>query len=251
MNLRVLLALGGIGAAIALSATMPTGEAADPVPVGTEPCTTFSIVACDPDTKEHGVAVASKFLAVGSVVPWAKAGVGAIATQSLANTTFGPKGLELLGGGNDAEATMKLLIEADDGRDNRQVGIVDKDGKAETYTGKKCQDWAGGKTGKNYSCQGNLLAGKAVVNDMADTFEKTKGPLAWRMIAAMEAGEKAGGDKRGKQSAAILIEKPKGGYAGLNDRYVDFRVDDHEKPLEELARILAKKIRRPVEEKKD
>ncbi len=251
MNLRALVGVCLGMASLAALALVPASNAADPVPVGTEPCTTFSIVATDPETKEHGVAVASKVLAVGSVVPWAKSEVGAIATQSLANTTFGPKGLELLAGGKSAEETLKALIEGDDGRDNRQVGIVDKDGKAATYTGKKCNEWAGGKTGKNYTCQGNLLAGEAVVADMAEAFEEAKGPLAWRMIAAMEAGEKAGGDKRGKQSAAILIEKPKGGYAGLNDRSVDFRVDDHEKPLEELARILAKKIRRPVEEKKD
>ena len=247
MSSRRLPPFVSIAVALIGTAIVP---ASDPVPAGTEPCTTFSIVACDPETKEHGVAVASKFLAVGAVVPWAKADVGAVATQSFANTTFGPKGLELLGGGKSAEATMKALIEGNDGRDNRQVGIVDKDGNGESYTGKKCQAWAGGKTGKNYSCQGNLLAGEAVVADMAKVFEESKGPLAWRLLAAMDAGDKAGGDKRGKQSAAIFVVKPKGGYAGLNDRYVDFRVDDHEKPLTELARILAKQIRKP-EEKKD
>jgi len=252
MILRRLFTFFGLTISLTGLALIPARPlpAADPVPAGTEPCTTFSIVACDPETQEHGVAVASKFLAVGSVVPWAKAEVGAVATQSYANTTFGPSGLELLGKGKSAEETMKALIEGDDGRDNRQVGIVDKAGKGETYTGKKCQAWAGGKTGKNYACQGNLLAGEAVVADMAKAFEDSTGPLAWRMIAAMEAGEKAGGDKRGKQSAAILIAKPKGGYAKLNDRFVDFRVDDHEKPLEELARILAKQIRKP-DEKKD
>ena len=249
MNLRTPLGVCLGTASIVALALVPASSAADPVRPGTEPCTTFSIVATDPETKEHGVAVASKFIAVGSVVPWAKSEVGAIATQSLANTTFGPKGFELLAAGKSAEETLKALIGGDDGRENRQVGIVDKDGKAATYTGKKCSEWAGGKTGKNYTCQGNLLAGQAVVADMAKAFEEAKGPLAWRMIAAMEAGEKAGGDKRGKQSAAIVIEKPKGGYAGLNDRYVDFRVDDHEKPLEELARILAKKIRKPAEKK--
>ena len=249
MNLRRLVGVCFGSVSIIALAIVPGSQARDPVPAGTEPCATFSIVATDPETKEHGVAVASKVLAVGAVVPWAKAGVGAVATQSYANPTFGPKGLELLGGGKSADETMKLLTESDEGRDNRQVGIVDKDGKGETYTGKKCMAWCGGKTGKNYACQGNLLAGEAVVADMAKAFEETKGPLAWRMIAAMEAGDKAGGDKRGKQSAAIVIEKPKGGYAGLNDRYVDFRVDDHEKPLEELARILAKKIRKPAEKK--
>lgn len=210
-----------------------------------EPVCTFSIVARDPEANELGVAVASKFLAVGSVVPWAKADVGAIATQSFANTTYGPKGLELLAAGKSPEEVLKALTEADDGRDERQVGIVDAQGKSATFTGKKCNPWAGGKTGENYSVQGNLLAGPGVVADMAAAFEKAKGPLAWRMMAAMEAGEKAGGDKRGKQSAAILVVKAKGGYGGFNDRAIDFRVDDHENPLVELGRILALRLKKP------
>jgi uncharacterized Ntn-hydrolase superfamily protein len=206
---------------------------------------TFSIVAYDPDRQEWGVGVASKFLAVGAVVPWAKAGVGAIATQSYANTTYGPKGLDLLRQGKSAEEVIKLLTEEDKGRDDRQVGIVDAKGQAATYTGKKCSAWAGGKTGKHYTCQGNILAGDAVVADMAKAFESAQGPLAWRIIAALEAAEKAGGDKRGKQSAALLVVRDKAGYGGFDDRLIDFRVDDHTQPVQELARILALEVKRP------
>jgi uncharacterized Ntn-hydrolase superfamily protein len=209
------------------------------------PVHTFSIVAYDPDRKEWGVGVASKFLAVGAVVPWAKAGVGAIATQSLANTTYGPKGLELLSHGLSPEDVMQQLTKEDPGRENRQVGMVDAQGRAATYTGKKCQAWAGGKTGKHYACQGNILAGEAVVNDMASAYERSAGPLAWRIVAALEAAEAAGGDKRGKQSAALLVVREKGGYAGFNDRRYDFRVDDHAQPVQELARILGLVLRRP------
>jgi uncharacterized Ntn-hydrolase superfamily protein len=206
---------------------------------------TFSIVAHDPARKEWGIGVASKFLAVGAVVPWAKADVGAVATQSFANTTYGPRGLELLAMGKSAEEVLKLLTEEDKQQDIRQVGIVDTAGNAASFTGKKCMPWAGGKTGKHYACQGNLLAGEEVVNAMATAFEEAKGPLAWRIQAALEAGDKAGGDKRGKQSAALLVVRARGGYGGYNDRYVDFRVDDHADPIPELARILAKQIRRP------
>jgi uncharacterized Ntn-hydrolase superfamily protein len=209
------------------------------------PVNTFSIVAYDPDRQEWGVAVASKFLAVGAVVPWAKAGVGAIATQSHANTSYGLKGLELLGQGKSAEEVIKLLTEEDEGKDVRQVGIIDAKGNAATFTGAKCTEWAGGKTGKYYACQGNILAGEGVVNDMAKAFEEAKGPLAWRLMAALEAAEKAGGDKRGKQSAAILVVRDKAGYGGFNDRLIDFRVDDHANPVEELARILALRLPRP------
>jgi uncharacterized Ntn-hydrolase superfamily protein len=178
-------------------------------------------------------------------VPWAKAGVGAIATQSHANTTYGPKGLELLGQGKSAEEVIKLLTEEDEGKDVRQAGIVDAKGSAATFTGSKCTEWAGGKTGKHYACQGNILAGEAVVDDMAKAFEEAKGPLAWRLMAALEAAEKAGGDKRGKQSAAILVVRDKAGYSGFNDRLIDFRVDDHATPVQELARILALCLKRP------
>jgi uncharacterized Ntn-hydrolase superfamily protein len=224
----------------------PAPPAATPLAKSNWPeVNTFSIVAYDPERKEWGIGVASKFLAVGSVVPWAKAGAGAVATQAFANTSYGPKGLELLAQGKSADEVIKLLTEADEGRDSRQIGIVDAKGNGATYTGPKCQTWAGGKAGKNYACQGNILAGEAVVNDMAKAFEDSKGPLAWRIITALEAADKAGGDKRGKQSAAILVVRERAGYARFNDRYLDFRVDDHEKPIEELARILALQVRRP------
>jgi uncharacterized Ntn-hydrolase superfamily protein len=206
---------------------------------------TFSIVAYDPDRKEWGIAVASKFLAVGAVVPWAKAGSGAVATQSYANTTYGPRGLELMAEGKAAEEVIKLLTDADKGKADRQVGIVDAKGDAATFTGEKCNAWAGGKVGKHYACQGNILTGPEVVEAMAKAFEDAKGRLAWRLLDALEAGEKAGGDKRGKQSAAILVVRDKGGYGKFNDRAVDFRVDDHEKPVQELARIMALAVRRP------
>jgi uncharacterized Ntn-hydrolase superfamily protein len=215
--------------------------APDAAPIGT-----FSIVAHDPDRKEWGIGVASKFLAVGAVVPWARAGVGAVATQSSANTTYGPRGLDLLAEGKSADDVVKQLTDADARRDVRQVGVIDARGNAATFTGTKCNPWAGGKTGPHYACQGNLLAGEAVVTDMAAAFEEAKGPLAWRVMAALEAAEKAGGDKRGRQSAALLVVRDKGGYGGFNDRMIDFRVDDHAKPVEELARILALRLRRPA-----
>ncbi len=233
-------------AAIAFSAAT---IAMPPAPPSAEPdVNTFSIVAHDPERKEWGVGVASKFLAVGSVVPWAKAGVGAIATQAFANTSYGPKGLDLLAQGKSAEEVIKILTDEDKNKDRRQLGIVDAKGNAATFTGAGCMKWAGGKSGKNYACQGNILAGEAVVNDMAKAFEESKGRLAWRIIAALEAAEKAGGDKRGKQSAAILVVREKGGYGGFNDRMIDFRVDDHEKPIQELARILALRLPKPKSE---
>lgn len=206
---------------------------------------TFSIVAYDPDEQAWGIGVASKFLAVGHVVPWAKAEVGAIATQSFANTAYGPEGLKLLQSGKPAEEVIRLLTDADAQRANRQVGIVDRNGNAATYTGEKCLPWAGGKTGKFYACQGNILAGPEVIDRMADAYEANDGPLAWRIMAALEAAEAAGGDIRGRQSAAILVVKENGGYAGYNDRMIDFRVDDHESPIPELARILALKLKKP------
>jgi uncharacterized Ntn-hydrolase superfamily protein len=206
---------------------------------------TFSIVAFDPDKKEWGVAVASKYLAVGSVVPWAKAGVGAVATQASVNATYGPRGLELLAEGKTPEEVVKVLTDADKGKDFRQLGVIDAKGEVASFTGPKCNAWAGHKTGKNYACQGNILAGEEVVNDMAKAFEESKGPLAWRLMAALEAAEKAGGDKRGKQSAAILVVRDKGGPGGFNDRLIDLRVDDHDAPIPELARILGKRVKRP------
>jgi uncharacterized Ntn-hydrolase superfamily protein len=199
---------------------------------------TFSIVAFDPDANELGVAVESKFLSVGSAVPWVEAGVGAIATQSWANTTYGPRGLDLLRKGATPEETMFSLTGDDEHADERQVGIVDATGRSATYTGAKCKDWAGGKNGLSFAAQGNILVGQAVVNSMVSTFHQTKGHLADRLVAALRAGQAAGGDRRGQQSAALYIAKPAGGYAGFNDRYVDLRVDDHPQPIEELARIL-------------
>jgi uncharacterized Ntn-hydrolase superfamily protein len=207
---------------------------------------TFSIAAYDPDKQEWGVAVASKYLAVGAVVPWAKAGVGAVATQAAVNISFGPKGLELLGQGKSAAEVVKLLTEEDKGRDYRQLGVVDAKGEAATFSGEKCNAWAGGKSGKFYTCQGNILAGEKVIDAMAEAFEKTKGPLAWKLMAALDAGDQAGGDKRGKQSAALLVVRDKAGPNGISDRYLDFRVDDHKDPVPELARILALRVRKPA-----
>ena len=208
-----------------------TAHAAQPI------VSTFSIVAYDPETKELGVAVQSKFLAVGAVVPWAKAGVGAVATQALANTTYGPQALERLAKGEKPDDIVKALTGADDGRADRQVGIVSAKGESATYTGEKCLTWAGGVKGENYCCQGNILAGEAVVKGMEKAFLETKGELAVRLIAALQAGQDAGGDTRGMQSAALLIVREGWGYAGLNDRYRDLRVDDHAEPIKELKRI--------------
>jgi uncharacterized Ntn-hydrolase superfamily protein len=233
--------------AFALALGPKPGQTAAP-PAETAPravANTFSIVAYDPETKEWGVAVASKYLAVGAAVPFARAGAGAVATQSAVNVTYGPKGLELLGQGKPAEEVVKALTEADRGRDFRQLGVVDAKGNVASFSGKRCNAWAGSKTGKHYACQGNLLAGEKVVADMAKAFEAAKGPLAWRLMAALEAGEKAGGDKRGKQSAALVVVREGWGPNGLGDRYLDFRVDDHNDPVQELARILALRLRRP------
>jgi uncharacterized Ntn-hydrolase superfamily protein len=200
---------------------------------------TFSIVARDSITGELGVAVASRFFAVGTVVPWAKAEVGAIATQSFANTTFGWRGLDLLEKGVTPEEAIKILLRTDTDTEKRQLGIVSTDGKSATYTGKECNSWAGGRRGPNYAIQGNILAGEGVVIAMEATFLNTKGTLADRLYAALIAGEKQGGDARGKQSAALLIVKKNAGYGGFTDRAIDIRVDDHPEPFEELGRLLA------------
>lgn len=199
---------------------------------------TFSIVGYDSQEQEWGVAVASKFLAVGAVVPWARSRVGAVATQSHANTTLGPIGLELMAQGYGAQDVLNGLLAADSGREHRQVGVVDAQGQAATFTGSECYAWAGGRTGVGYAAQGNILTGPEVVDAMAETFEASTGPLADRLLGALAAGQDAGGDSRGQQSAALLVVKPAGGYAGFNDRYVDLRVDDHPTPIVELRRVL-------------
>jgi len=199
---------------------------------------TFSIVARDPQAGESGIAVQSKFLAVGAVVPWAKAGVGAIATQSWANTSYGPRGLELLASGLSAQETLAQLIGEDDGRASRQVGIVGVDGQPATFTGDQCFPWAGGQVGEHYTCQGNILVGEDTVLAMARTFEQTTGRLCDRLVAALAAGQAAGGDSRGQQSAALLVVRQGGGYGGFNDRFIDLRIDDHPQPINELKRIL-------------
>ena len=202
------------------------------------PVATYSIVACDLDAGQWGVATQSKFLAVGSVVPWAEAQVGAVATQSYANPRYGPDGLALLGQGLSAEDVVKRLTEADDGRDQRQLGIVDARGRAATFTGSECHDWAGGRTGEGYAAQGNILVSAETVEALADTFESTGGkPLAQRLLDCLDAAQAAGGDRRGQQSAALLVVEKDAGYAQLSDVVVELRVDDHERPLEELRRI--------------
>jgi uncharacterized Ntn-hydrolase superfamily protein len=198
---------------------------------------TFSIVARDPETGELGIAVQSKFVAVGAVVPWAKAGVGAVATQSFANTTFGPRGLELLEKGEKPDDALVKLLEGDEGRELRQAGLVNAKGQSATFTGKKCMAWAGGFAEENLSVQGNILAGEAVVQAMAKAFKEGKGDLGDRLLAALQAGQESGGDTRGKQSAALLVVREGWGYGGFNDRYRDLRVDDHPDPIVELKRI--------------
>ena len=202
------------------------------------PVATFSIVGYDAETGAVGIAVQSKFFAVGSVVPWAEAGVGAIATQSWANTTYGPNGLKLLKSGLSAEQTLERLVADDPGRATRQVGIVDAKGNVANYTGDECNAWTGAVSGKHYTAQGNILAGEDVVKAMGKAFEETEGELADKLMAALFAGQEAGGDTRGQQSAALLVVQENSGYGGFNDRYIDLRVDDAEKPIEELQRLL-------------
>jgi uncharacterized Ntn-hydrolase superfamily protein len=199
---------------------------------------TFSIVAFDPATGDLGVAVTSKFPAVGNGVPWARAGVGAVATQAAANLSFGEEGLSLMGKGLTAGEALKKVLEADPGREDRQVGMVDSRGNAATHTGKNCFSWAGGKIGRNYAAQGNILVGAETVEAMARAFESSKGELPGRLVAALEAGQAAGGDRRGRESAALLVVRKGAGYGGKGDRWVDLRVDDHPEPVAELRRLL-------------
>ncbi|MGB8644187.1 MAG: DUF1028 domain-containing protein [Anaerolineae bacterium] len=199
---------------------------------------TFSLVALDPVSGDLGIAVESKFLGVGAVVPWAQAGVGAVATQSWANTSYGPLGLDMLRQGLTPSQAGAALIAGDAHADQRQFGIVDVQGRAFTYTGSGCFNWAGGRTGANYAAQGNILAGPQVVDALAGAFESTSGDLADRLVSALAAGQAAGGDRRGQESAALVVVRARGGYGGFNDRYIDLRVDDHPRPIQELARLL-------------
>src|SRR6187455_1306886 len=203
-----------------------------------ETIATYSICACDLDAGQWGVATQSKFLAVGSVVPWAAPHVGAIATQSYANPRYGPAGLELLREGLSAEEVVERLTAADGDRAHRQLGVVDGEGRAATFTGDECHAWAGGRTGSGYAAQGNILVSGATVDALAETFEATGGrPLAERLLDCLDAAEAAGGDSRGRQSAALLVVERDGGYANLSDVLVDLRVDEHPDPLVELRRI--------------
>jgi uncharacterized Ntn-hydrolase superfamily protein len=199
---------------------------------------TYSIVACDLEARQWGVAVQSKFLAVGAICPFAEAEVGAVATQSYVNPRYGPDGLALLREGLSAGEAVERLTAADEGRAERQVGIVDSRGQAATYTGEACVDWAGGRTGPGYAAQGNILVGEETVAALAATFEANAPlPLVQRLIDCLAAAQAAGGDRRGQQSASLLVVQRDGGYAGLSDILVDLRVDDHERPIEELRRI--------------
>jgi uncharacterized Ntn-hydrolase superfamily protein len=206
-----------------------------------QPIATFSIVAYDPVREEWGVAVQSRFLAVGAVVPWAQAGAGAVATQSYANLGYGPDGLALMADGVPAEQALQQLVDADEQRALRQAGFVDRDGRAAAFTGEDCYAWAGHRTGDGYACQGNILL-PGTVEAMAERFEAARaagdGELADWLVSALAAGQEAGGDSRGRQSAAVLVVRKGGGYGGNNDRYLDLRVDDHPQPIAELQRIL-------------
>jgi uncharacterized Ntn-hydrolase superfamily protein len=199
---------------------------------------TYSIAACDLDAGQWGVATQSKFLAVGSVVPWAEPHVGAIATQAYANPRYGRDGLELLREGLGAAEVVDRLTDADDGRAHRQLGVVDARGDGATYTGAACMDWAGGGAGPGFAAQGNILVGEETVAALAATFAATGGrPLAERLLECLAAAQAAGGDRRGQQSAALLVVERDGGYATLSDILVDLRVDDHAEPVVELARL--------------
>ncbi len=201
------------------------------------PVSTFSIIARDAKTGEIGVAVQSKFVAVGSVVPYAEAGVGAVATQAWGNVKYGSHGLKLLSQGKKAADVIELLINSDPQQGHRQVAVIGLKGNASSHTGERCLSWAGSKLGEDFSVQGNLLTGPEVVEAMAASFKKSNGVLSERLIDALKAGQSAGGDKRGMQSAALLVVRKKWGYGGLNDRFRDLRVDDHRNPIEELERI--------------
>jgi uncharacterized Ntn-hydrolase superfamily protein len=203
-----------------------------------KPVNTFSIVACDLDEQAWGVAVASKFLAAAAVVSWAQASVGAVATQALAKVGYGPEGLALLAIGKSAAETLETLLAADSGAAQRQAAIVDSRGGVAAHTGEACYAWAGHKTGEGFSCQGNILTGPETLDAMARAFTAGSGELADRLVQALLAGDLVGGDRRGKQSAGVLVVRPQGGYGGDTDRYLDLRVDDHPEPVQELQRLV-------------
>ena len=217
---------------------------------------TFSIVAYDPEAQEWGVAVQSKFLACASAVCFAKAGAGAIATQANANLDFGELGLQLLNKGYSAQQTLDALLALDEGREDRQIGIVDAQGRSASFTGSNCFNWAGSISGPNFSCQGNILVSKETVAAMAESFQNSTGPLAHRLVQALDAGQNAGGDSRGRQAAGLLVVKEKASYGGYNDRMIDLRVDDDPEPIAKLAHLLdlhdlyfgATEVKVPVDE---
>jgi uncharacterized Ntn-hydrolase superfamily protein len=199
---------------------------------------TYSIAACDLAAGQWGVATQSKFLAVGSVVPWAEPAAGAVATQAYANPRYGPAGLALLRGGAPAEEVVATLTKDDPGREQRQVGVVDARGGSASFTGSECFDWAGGLTGPCFAAQGNILVGAETVAALATTFTASAGrPLAARLLECLAAAQAAGGDRRGQQSAALLVVEKDAGYASLSDVLVDLRVDEHPQPVTELARL--------------
>lgn len=219
----------------------PADEEASPPQNAGDPAgptvATFSIVAVDRKTGEIGVAVQSKIVGVGAIVPFAKAGVGAVATQAFANTGYGPLGLLAMEAGLDVDDTLELLVREDPRAESRQVGIVSAGGQSATFSGTDCHGWAGARNGDGYAVQGNILAGPEVIEAMAETFEESDGVLPERLIASLRAGQEAGGDRRGRQSAALLVVRKGWGYGGLGDRFRDIRVDEHETPIEELDRI--------------
>jgi uncharacterized Ntn-hydrolase superfamily protein len=220
-----------VGAAISCLIALALPGSAD-TPTGT-----FSIVAFDSTTGELGVAVQSRAFSVGSAVSWAEAGVGAIATQASTNESFGPRGWDLLRAGLESDQVLDLLLHGDPGKEDRQVAVIDVCGHGVNFTGSRCLDWAGGRTGTGYACQGNILASEEVVDAMAEAFSKTEGELAERLLQALVAAQAAGGDKRGMQSAALLVVRPSDEYPEYRYRYVDLRVEDHEDPINELIRV--------------
>ncbi len=229
-TIRSIIAESFIIATVSLTSGVVRAEPPSPA--------TFSIVAADPEAGEVGVAVASRFFAVGTVVPWARAGVGAVATQANANTSYGPRGLELLERGIQPQEALDAMLRDDDNRGRRQAGVVSADGASATWSGDGCTAWAGGRHGSGYAIQGNILTGEDVIAAMESRFLETRGrPLAQRLLEALLAGDAAGGDSRGRQSAALLVVRERGGYNGFTDRAIDVRVDDHADPMGELARL--------------